>query len=399
MKVKFITFGCSRNQADSELMKGLVNKKHELVTEEEDVTVINSCFVKGETEKKIIKLMKQIKNKVVLTGCLAQARPQLIDAFPKNSFIGVNQLERINEAIEKQVIDISDGEPNFCKERILTNPLISIVPISSGCLGSCTYCCTKQARGWLKSRSTDSIINQIKQDLSRGVKELWITSQDTGCYGFDKNTNLAELLNSIINLKNDFKVRVGMMNPQHALKILPELRKVFESKKIYKFIHVPVQSGSNKVLKDMNRGYTINDFKKVIKSFKGFTISTDIIAGYPTETINDWKKTIKLIQWLKPRVLNISRFFPRPGTEASKLKQLPSGISKDRTRELTRIYLNQLKELKQEIGTIHEVLITEKNKGRDEFYRVINVKAPIGSKIKVKIINSNNYTLNGELIH
>ena len=379
MKVKFITFGCSRNVADTELMKGYASKRHEIVDKGEEVTVVNTCFVKKETEKKIVKLLHKIKGKVVIAGCLAQARPQLIEAFPQASIIGVNKLERINDAIEGQIVDVGEGEPDFCADRVFNNPFISIVPISSGCLGNCTYCCTRQARGVLRSRSPDNILRQIKKDLKKNVTEIWLTSEDTGCYGFDINYSLPELINKITSLKGKFRIRVGMMNPWHVLKILPELKDAMSHEKVYKFIHIPVQSGSDKVLADMNRHYTAEDFLKIVNAFKGFNISTDIICGYPTESEEDWKKTVELIRKVMPEVLNISRFFPRPGTAAAMLKQLPSGISKERSRELLGIH-KKIREsiLKKLVGRKCEILSTSGSNGRDEFYRLVHINAGVG---------------------
>jgi len=399
MRVKFITFGCSRNQADTELMKGLVSKEHELVETNPDVTVINSCFVKKDTEEKIISLMHKITNKLVLTGCLSQARPDLIEAFPNASFLGVKSFMRINEAIKNQLVDLSDGSPDFCSERVLTNPIISIVPISEGCLGSCSYCCTKQARGNLVSRPIDNILSQVKSDLANGVKEFWLTSQDTGCYGFDIKSDLSKLLDAITSLPGDFRVRVGMMNPQHALKILLPLRKSFDSPKLYKFIHVPIQSGSDKVLADMNRHYSVSDFWRVIDAFNGFSVSTDIICGYPTEGVSEWNETISLVKKLKPAVLNISRFFSRPGTPASLLKCLPSWVIKERSRELTK--LNEalsLSRFQLLIGSPSVVLINEPGAGRDVFYNKVVVSAPFGSFVNARITGAKAHWLLGESI-
>ncbi len=399
MRVKFITFGCSANLADTELMKGYVKDRHEIVDEDPDVIVVNTCFVKQETENKIMKLLKSIKDKkLVIAGCLAQARKELREFFPNASIIGVKRLERINDAIEEKIIDVGEGNPDFCHERVLTNKFIGIVPIGIGCLGNCSYCCTRQARGVLKSRPVESIIKQIKNDLKRGVVEFWITSQDNGCYGFDIGTNLAELMEKIDKIDGRFRVRIGMMNPQHILRFLPQLRDVFNSEKFYNFIHIPVQSGSNKVLRDMRRGYSVEEFKEIVKRFKGFNISTDIITGYPTETEEDWKETIKLIKEIKPGVLNISRFFPRPNTDAAKLKQLPPFISKRRSRELSKIYKEIVEEdNKKEIGKTKELLITKEGLGRDERYKIVKVDSPIVGFTKAKIVGTDRFYLLGEI--
>jgi len=212
---------------------------------------------------------------------------------------------------------------------------ITIIPISEGCLGDCNYCSVKFARGKLKSYKIEDIIKQIKG------KKILLTSQDTGCYGLDINTNLVELLKQVVKVKGNFQVRVGMMNPEHVLPILKDLVEVYKDKKIFKFIHIPIQSGSNNVLKEMNRRYTVEDFIKIVKEFRKqipeIHISTDIIVGYPTETEEDFKKTINLLEKLKLEVINLSRFAPRPKTAALKLKQLPVEEIKRRSIIISKI--------------------------------------------------------------
>lgn len=176
---------------------------------------------------------------------------------------------------------------------------------------------------------------------------IYLTSQDNGCYGFDKKTNLAKLLKELLKFKGNYKIRVGMINPWYLMKFIDEMIDVYKDERVIKFLHIPVQSGSNKVLKEMKRGGNVDDFKKIFfkfrkefprQKFSDSTIATDIIVGYPTETEADFEKTLNLIKEIKPEVLNISSFSSRPRTEASKLKQLPSEIIKKRTRELNEVY-------------------------------------------------------------
>ncbi len=389
MKIKFITLGCSRNQADTEFMKSLlIEKGHQIVERNEDVLVVNTCFVKKESEKKAIKILKSYKKKIVLAGCLAQDRPQLIEAFPNISIIGVYALPRIVDAVESQVVDVSRHEFSF------SNLNSHIIPISDGCVGSCAFCCTRHSRGTLKSRPIKDIVSQI---LNTDKKDIWITSQDTGCYGFDKGITLIDLLKELSAIEKDIKIRIGMMNPEHALRLLPELKEILNKEKFYKFIHIPVQSGSNKVLKDMNRKYTVEDFLYITKKFSNFTIATDIICGYPTETEEDWVQTKELIKKVKPLILHINRFFPRPGTPASMLKQLPLGIPKKRSRELSEIYKNYaLEENKKLIGSIRKVLMVSENEARDMYYRPIIVSGTPNTYTKVRITGASIYHLKAE---
>ena len=241
------------------------------------------------------------------------------------------------------------------KEQKENNDLVEIVPINEGCLNTCSFCKTKQARGILFSYSIESIKEVVKSAVNRGVKEIYLTSQDTACYGFDIGTNLPELLKELISVKGNYKIRIGMMNPWHLRKIKKELFEVIKNRRIIKFLHIPVQSGSEKVLENMKRMHSVKEFEKIAeefrkkfprKKFPDSTIATDIIVGYPTEKEEDFEQTLKLIKKVKPEVLNISAFSSRPKTPASKLKQLSSEVIKERTRRLNKLYWEYRKKIK-----------------------------------------------------
>lgn len=202
-----------------------------------------------------------------------------------------------------------------------------------------------------------------------------------------------------------------MGNPQHIKPILKELIEVYKNEKIYKFLHIPIQSGDNNVLKEMNRNYTIEDVYEIIKYFRkeirDITISTDVIVGYPTETDKQFLETIKAIKKIKPVFVNISRFGQRKGIDANKYKDLSGNIKKERSRKLTKLCEEiSLNENKKEKNKIKEILIIEKGKnnsyvGKTNDYKSVVVfkKLVLGKKYKVKIIDANNYYLTGKLIN
>jgi tRNA A37 methylthiotransferase MiaB len=217
-------------------------------------------------------------------------------------------------------------------------------------------------------------------------------------------------MRKINDLEGNFMVRVGMMNPNHALRILDKLIDAFALPKIYKFIHLPVQSGNNFVLEDMKRQYHIEDFVHILKKFKKkipeMTVSTDIIVGYPTEKEEFFLDSINMIKEVKPDVLNISKFWPRPHTEASKLKMLPGEILKKRAIEMMQthdwIAFNNNKNWIQWQG---KVLVTEKGKentfiGRNFAYKqvIITEKVELGKEYTVRITNNSKHDLLGKII-
>jgi MiaB-like tRNA modifying enzyme len=335
MKIFIKTYGCQANINDSEILAGkLKSKGNELVKSEEeaDKIIVNTCSVKNKTQSKILHYLKQYQDKEVeVSGCLTNTI-DLQEKFPKVKTIDTINTNKLNNPL------------------VLSDSRKAIIQISQGCLNNCTFCATKLSRGTLKSYRIGDIKRQLESAVNDGATKIHLTSQDNGCYGFDINTNLPELLNELTTINGNFIIRVGMMNPWHLNKIQTQtqLIKSMKSPNVTKFIHLPIQSGSEKVLKDMKRIHTTKEFKDFAKQFRktfpranfpDSTIATDIIVGYPTETEEDFQQTLNLIKEVKPEVLNISTFSSRPKTEASKLKQLDSKIIKQRTKKLNDLYL------------------------------------------------------------
>ena len=420
MKVYFETYGCAKNRADTEIMKNLVRKKHELSDlESSDVLVINTCAVKLTTENKILYRIKELSKKdkkIVVAGCMAETLEDKLKKINQNlSFINPQAVHRINDLLEllktQKSAKIFEKRPeNKLKYHESPKSVIDIIPISEGCLNSCSYCITKLARKNLVSFPREFVIKAIRNSVKNNVKEFWLSSEDTGCYGFDLKYTLADLLKEVSQIKGNFRVRVGMMNPNHVIKILEPLMESYDSEKIYKFLHIPVQSGSDNVLKDMIRNYTVKDFKAILHKFRKkypkITIATDIIAGFPTETEKDFKKTIKLLKKTKPDIVNLSRYSPRPGTLAKKLyHEIDSKIVKERTRKLSKLIKEiSYKQNKKWGNWAGEVLVSEKGKGetmqaRNYAYKpVVLEKGKLGSFLCAKITEVHTTYLRGKEI-
>jgi len=405
------TYGCSANKSDSEIIFGILEKNgyEHSNFDEAEIVIINTCGVKKATEDRILnrlRILSKTNKKIVVAGCLPKINLEKIKkALPNfSAIVDPQSIHKIPEILEK----IKSGEKgivNFSKkspEKPLLpkhsfNKVISIVQILEGCLSKCSYCGTKLARGDLMSYKPSSILESVSNDVKNGFKEIWLTSQDNSCYGKDIGTNFANLLQCVSKIKGKFFVRAGMMNPLHIKNFLDDLIDAYKDEKIFKFLHLPVQSGSNKVLKDMRRGYKVEDFLFYIKKFREeipeITISTDIIVGFPTETEVDFNKTVSLIKKIKPAVVNISRFSPRKGTPAAEMKMLKPEIVNKRSAKIHNIVKKiQARENEKWLGWKGEVLIDEIGKknmlSRNLFYKPIVTRGVLGKFRKVKIIET-----------
>ncbi|NCP79755.1 tRNA (N(6)-L-threonylcarbamoyladenosine(37)-C(2))-methylthiotransferase [archaeon] len=402
------TYGCTLNKKDTEN----VVKEHNFTEEfseikKADYIFINTCGVKEQTQTKILNFLKKLnenkipQEKIIIFGCLVNIdKEALVSEMPNAKYFKVSEKEKIESII-------NNIENNKSSNKKNTQTII----LSNGCLGNCYYCAVKFARGKLESKPIEKIIKEIEYSVNEEKsKEILLTSQDNGCYGFDINENLNTLLKKIIEIKGDFKIRIGMANPQHLKIIINELIEIYKNEKIYKFLHIPIQSGSNKILKEMNRYYTIEDVYDIIEKFKkeipDISIGTDIIVGYPTETENDFQETIDFIKKIKPNFINLSRFGMRKNIEAKKYKDLISRTKKERSRKVTKIFEDYLLDKnKEEIGKEKEIIITEIGKnnkyiGKTNNYLsvVIDENVKIGQKVKVKIIDADKYNLKGTIL-
>jgi MiaB-like tRNA modifying enzyme len=298
--------------------------------------------------------------------------------------------------------------------RIRLNKIISILEIATGCLSQCSFCQTKIAKGWLKSYRIGSIIRQLESDVIEGCKEIWLTSTDNGCYGRDINSNLVELLEACSSLSGRYKIRVGMMNPMYLSDLSDGLLQLYkESEKIFKFLHIPVQSGSENILKHMFRGHDAETFKNIVFKFRKeipqVTIATDIIVGFPGESEDDFNSTIDLIQKTQPDIVNISKYSSRSGTYSSRFKKVRSDIVKDRT-EILHDICSSISRTRNSLwkNWIGELLIDEINtkviQGRNHAYKSVIIKdckssLNIGDTVKVKISKYSQYSLFADLIN
>lgn len=411
MNIYIDTYGCTFNQADSGIMAGLLlDDGYRLVTtpEEADVILINTCYVKLPTEQKVINRLQKINQefphkKLIISGCMVEIDPKKLKKLaPEAGWIGPHQIQSTPQVVESilknKIVRLTGaGDINkVCQPKIRSNRFVHIIQICEGCDGFCSYCCTRIARGNLQSYPVELIRQEAEQAVAEGCVEIQLTAQDTAAYGKDANTSLSELIKSVAGVKGNYRVRVGMMHPKSVLDDVDGLIQAFKSGKVYKFLHLPLQSGNDGVLTDMNRGHSVREFMDIVNGFRDeipeISLATDIIVGYPTETSSAFQDSLNIVNEIKPDFLHISKYHHRPGALSSGLKEIDHQTMKERSWKLnelkTRIaFQNNHKLLDKNL----EVLITGKGIkggfiGRTNSYKTVVVdNASLGSFVNVNI--------------
>ncbi|MGI0057790.1 MAG: tRNA (N(6)-L-threonylcarbamoyladenosine(37)-C(2))-methylthiotransferase [Nitrosarchaeum sp.] len=419
-KIFVEAYGCSASFADSEMISGLIlNGGHTLAKDssESDLNIVVTCSVKDSTANKMMHRIRSLKSKpLIVAGCLPKAEKSTVEKITwKASLLGPNSLGKTLQVIDSTLrgiryVALEDSDlSKIGLPKVRLNPVVGIVEIASGCMSECTFCQTKLSKGDLKSYRIGDIVRQVETEISEGCKEIWLTSTDNGCYGFDINTDLPTLVKAVSEIPEDFMMRIGMMNPMYMPRIKEELIKSYDSDKVYKFLHMPVQSGSDKVLSDMKRGHTVKTVREVIKKarerFTDFTISTDVIVGFPSETIEDFEKTVDFMNEIYPDIVNLSKYSARPGTEAAEWDQIETSEVKRRSKIIFDLINKLSLENNQKwIGWKGKVLFDEQTnegvKGRNFAYKSVFVKEEIkiGQTHIVEIVNASMHSIWGKIV-
>lgn len=416
-------YGCSASQADSEAISGVLEAGgHTLAAshDEADAGIIVTCSVKDATASRMVHRMKSLSSKpLVVAGCLPKAELRTVERFagPRAGVIGPRTVERAADAVDAalaggRLVALGDTDgPRAAVPRVRLNPVVGIVEIAAGCMSECSFCQTKLAKGGLRSHRVGDVVRQVREDVGDGCREVWLTSTDNGCYGLDIGSDLPELVGAVASVPGRFRVRVGMMNPMYMPRILGGLLDAFASEKVYRFMHLPVQSGSAAVLSAMRRANTAAAFAGAAAAFRKrfgrFTVATDVIVGFPGETDGDFEETMGLLRDARPEIVNVSRYSARPGTDAAGMEQVDVGTVRRRSRAASELAASISREANAGmVGSVCEALFVERTddgglKGRDDRYRPVYVGAGSGAEPgqvrTVRVTGSTDHGLSGEL--
>jgi threonylcarbamoyladenosine tRNA methylthiotransferase CDKAL1 len=383
--------GCPQNQLDGGRIVSYLQKNGYVCSKknsDSDVVIINSCsynnLKESQSFEQSIKFNNISKNRklVLLTGCLPKIAPHKLSDLPKDIMVIPGcELDRIEEIIPPVNVNWKQIHINYIPEPLFRyskrfrqflfsilsllrhnlplravrhfdhllmydhTPKSFIVEISKGCLGSCTYCVIRCSRGRLKSRPIEEITDEIKTGIKNDITEILLTATETAAYGLDIGTNFSTLLKDILNIITNQKLLIFYANPKWLIKDWNNLESVFASGKIH-FIHLSLNGGSNNVLKNMNRGYTLEEFENLIiaikKSSPSTVLQTQIITGFPGETEADFKTTLDFFRRTYFHNVQVHTFDPRKGTEAATMpEQIPDDIKQKRRRILYRLTLKR----------------------------------------------------------
>jgi threonylcarbamoyladenosine tRNA methylthiotransferase CDKAL1 len=380
------TYGCTSNRGESRAIeRSLRSGGHRPVEDAgaADVAILNTCTVVETTEHNMLRRARELDEEtpaeLVVTGCMALAQG---DAFRE---AGIDAATLHWDEVPAYVRNGECPTATPDVEPVLDG-VVGILPIARGCMSDCSYCITKQATGKIDSPPVERNVARARELVAAGATELRITGQDTGVYGWDDGERkLHVLLDRICReVEGDFRVRVGMANPKGIHGIRAELAGVFAAHdELYNFLHVPVQSGSDDVLGDMRRQHTVSEFRDVVETFEEhlaeWTLATDFVVGFPTETDRDFRRSLALLRDTQPEKVNVTRFSKRPGTDAADMPGLGGTLKKERSSEMTDVKMEVVGDAYAAmIGETRSVLVVEDGTensvvGYDRAYRQVAI--------------------------
>ncbi|MEN2994709.1 MAG: MiaB/RimO family radical SAM methylthiotransferase [Thermodesulfovibrio sp.] len=363
MKISLITYGCKVNQAEAQKWEKFLTSNGYNVTEnpeEAELWVINTCAVTKKAEiqsKQIINKAKKLGKKAFVTGCYVE-----LCKFENN-------LENLKFFSNSEKDNIFKNFENLNKSKTLKiSRHRAIVKIQDGCNQYCSYCIVPYLRGKPRSYSIEQIIGEIKDYQSIGIKEVILSGINIGLYGIDyeNNMNLKRLLKVILKETSGIRIRLSSIEVNH---IDDEFIEVLSDRRICRHLHIPLQHGSDRILQLMNRSYNVSLYEdtieKIFKLYPDISIGTDIIVGFPSETEEDFKTTLKLIEKMEFSYLHVFPYSKRPFTKASEINEdIPENTKKERTNALIELgKIKKEKYIKKFIGCSLEVLIENKKNG------------------------------------
>ncbi len=418
MRVYVESFGCSQNHGEgAAIARDLTERGHDLLEAPDgaDLAVLVTCGVIGATEARMLRRWRLLSSKVdrtIVTGCLVPLRCSLFTGAERErtSFVPIREQGRLASLLEAGA-----GVPPPVRSPptgLLLPRVSEEVVLAQGCTSGCAYCFSRLARGTIASLPTEAVVGRVRAAVARGAKEIRLTGLDTAAWGSDlpSGASLPKLLGAIATVEGDYRLRVGMMSPQSLGPILAEHAEALSEPRTFRFLHLPVQSGSDRVLAGMHRGYTVQAFREQVRTlrdrFPELHLATDLIVGYPGETEDDHRATETLLEEVVPETVNVTRFSARPGTPAARLAPLPSSVAKRRSRSLAALRQRLSRQrLERWIGERRTARVLEYGPGESAVARldnylpvVLDRRAPLGAEVEVRVDGARSTYLVGHAV-
>src|SRR6056297_791923 len=432
-----ITYGCQMNEHDSERLAGMLEEmgyQHTKKLDKADIILLNTCIIRENAELKVFGKLGELKKYkrenpdliIGIGGCMMQQDQPVDEVYKKYRHVDLifgthnihhlpNLIKKIEETRER-VVEVWDQEegliPDLPSQR--ESEYSAWISIIQGCDNFCTYCIVPYVRGRERSRPIASIVNEAERLVEDGVKEITLLGQNVNSFGndLDKDITFPKLLEELNKVEKLKRIRFMTSHPRDFSDAL--LDKIKNLNKVANHIHLPVQSGSNKVLKEMNRGYTreyyIERVKNIQEEIPGASVSTDFIVGFPGESEADFQKTIDLVKELNFDMAYTFIYSPRSGTPAARRDdQIDDDVKKERLKRLMDLQ-NKISYDKNQklIGTTQEILVTgpsssdpEVFEGRTSTNKICFIDKRedlVGELVKVKINSAKSWTLEGTVI-
>jgi threonylcarbamoyladenosine tRNA methylthiotransferase MtaB len=389
MKFSVINLGCRSNYFDGELIaQKLTEKGYTRVQEQADIYIINTCTVTSEADRSSRQFIYRAKREnpkaiVVATGCYAQTNPQALARLKEvDLVVGNSHKDRLVEILEDYLrgrgervfVDniFKDSQVKNFDLVVFFERVRPFIKVQEGCNNFCTFCVIPYARGKLRSVPMERVLEQVKSLAERGFKEIVLTGTQLTQYGWDLNTNLYQLLLELLRIKDIELFRLSSLYPSEIDQKLLDL--ITQEERIAPHFHLSLQSGSNRILRLMERDYTVEDYTKLVETIVQrrpiSAIGTDIIVGFPTETEEDFEETYKLVQNLPFAYLHVFSYSDRPHTKASKMfPKVEEKIKKERVRLLKALDQKKREEFKGSMkGKTLRAIILEEGRALTENY-------------------------------
>jgi len=391
------TYGCRYNFGDTaKLVEILKSQGCTFATgpDDADAVIVNTCTVVGPTERRMLRRLAALRDHdLYVAGCMPAVQRDVIFSVCTPAIISP-------EVIYERYARIGTVAPAG----------VGIVQLAQGCSGSCTYCLTRLARGPIRSFPPEEISGQVRALSQAGAAEIQLTAQDASAWGTDCGNSLPALLAALSAIPGRHRLRVGMMNPATVLPVLDELVDAFSGDHIFRFLHLPVQSGSDAVIGRMGRRYTVAEFEEIVAAFRkrlpGISLATDMITGFPGETEDDFSQSLALLRRVRPNKVNVTRYSRRPLTPAAGEKDFPDAVRKDRSRRMEACAAEIYAAVNaNHIGTEVPFLVTETVREGSVMARspaylgiVINEDLPVGSEGRAILKKDRKYFFIGERV-